>query len=247
MSRKVKPPPKKPSKAYLVSFGDTMTALLAFFIVLNSFAKDQTGAQMHSGTGSFLKAMKKTGSAGSNFGTRSDQSIERVAQTPIYAVPVNDPQRQNSKRGPDDQDDMQRVINRQADDFQRFLNEMEYRYSLNSETPTESQIVFDSFERLAADPQSVLGSKAIQLASDAIGQLSDEAFELEIIVWANMPSERALRKANEYALLIEQFIDSRFKFNTGQRKRLLVSAQPWLFVDAARPKLSFVVSRLERQ
>ncbi|MCA9059275.1 MAG: hypothetical protein KDA85_12285, partial [Planctomycetaceae bacterium] len=29
-----------PSQAYLLSFGDTMTALLAFFIVLNSLAKE---------------------------------------------------------------------------------------------------------------------------------------------------------------------------------------------------------------
>ena len=31
-------------RAYLVSYGDTMTALLAFLIVLYTFAKEQTGA-----------------------------------------------------------------------------------------------------------------------------------------------------------------------------------------------------------
>ena len=72
MSRKQKPPPSKPSKAYLVSFGDTMTALLAFFIVLNSFAKDQTGANMHSGTGSFVNAMSTSGLPGHYPGDRSD-------------------------------------------------------------------------------------------------------------------------------------------------------------------------------
>jgi flagellar motor protein MotB len=246
MSRKAKPPPKKPSKAYLVSFGDTMTALLAFFIVLNSFAKDQTGAQLHSGTGSFLRALKKTGSAGSNFGTRSDQAISRVGQTPIYAVKENDPQYKDKKRGPDDEDDLQRVLNRQAENFQRFLNEMDYRFQVKSGDPTESQIVFDSFEKIGTDSQSVLGPNAIQLASDAIAQLSNDAFELEIIVWANMPSELALKKANQYALQIEQFIGRTFKFNPDQRRRFSVTAQPWLFVDAARPKVSFVLSRLDR-
>ena len=51
MARKKKLP-EPPSKAYLISFGDTMTALLAFFIVLNSLAQEQTGAKLHAGTGS---------------------------------------------------------------------------------------------------------------------------------------------------------------------------------------------------
>ena len=50
MARK-KEPDKGPSQAYLISFGDTMTTLLAFFIVLCSMAEDQTGANLYSGNG----------------------------------------------------------------------------------------------------------------------------------------------------------------------------------------------------
>ena len=55
MAKKQKRVPSGPSNAYLVSFGDTMTALLAFFIVLNSLATEQTGANLYSGTGSFVQ------------------------------------------------------------------------------------------------------------------------------------------------------------------------------------------------
>ena len=60
------------NKSYLVSFGDTMTALLAFFIVLNSLAEDQTGANLHSGTGSFAVAI-------SGYGVTNRQSSKRTS------------------------------------------------------------------------------------------------------------------------------------------------------------------------
>jgi hypothetical protein len=246
MTRKSRPPSKKPSKAYLVSFGDTMTALLAFFIVLNSFAKDQTGAKLHAGTGSFLEALKRTGAEGNNFGTRSDQNIKRVTQAPIYAVPEKWPKNPHKRSGPDEQDDQQRIINRQAEEFQRFLNQINERFGISTGDPTASQVVFDSFEKLGNTPKTVLGPNAIQLASDVIGQLSEVSFEVEVIVWATMPSQLALRNANQSAHLIEQFIENSFRFSGEQRKRFSVSAQPWLFVDATRPKLSFVLSRMDR-
>lgn len=244
MSRKQKPPPKKPSKAYLVSFGDTMTALLAFFIVLNSFASDQTGAQMHAGTGSFIRSSTKTGSAGGKFGDRSGQNFDRKGHTPVYAVAENDPA--NGKKngsGADNANDS--VINRQAENFQRFLNEMNYRFDVTAESPTQSQIVFDSFEKFGAD-KNILGPNAIQLASDAFMSLSDESFELEVIVWATMPSEFALKKSTELAKEVESQLFKSFSLSGRQRQRFSVSAQPWLFVDAARPKVSFVLSRIDR-
>ena len=64
MVKKKKTPPAAPSKAYLISFGDTMTALLAFFIVINSLAREQTGANLYTGTGSFVNAMNASGLPG---------------------------------------------------------------------------------------------------------------------------------------------------------------------------------------
>jgi hypothetical protein len=56
--------PSGPNNSYLISFGDTMTALLAFFIILNTLAEEQTGANLHAGTGSFMDTVDKFGLAG---------------------------------------------------------------------------------------------------------------------------------------------------------------------------------------
>ena len=246
MSRKIKPPPAKPSKAYLVSFGDTMTALLAFFIVLNSLAKDQTGANMYTGTGSFVQAMKSIGIPGQSPGDRSDQVVVKSSPAPIYAVPSEKKVQDDPGKGPDESDDGKRIINRQAENFQRFLSEMEYQFKVNEGNPTQSQVVFDSFENLNRESDDILGPSAIQIASDAISQLSNEQIELEIIVWANMPSPVALKKAMESAQKIQAQLDRSFTFRGDQRQRVTASAKPWLFFDAKRPRASFVLSRLDK-
>ncbi|MEZ6064742.1 MAG: flagellar motor protein MotB [Planctomycetaceae bacterium] len=74
MPREKKRPSSGASNAYLISFGDTMTALLAFFIVLNSLAEEQTGAKLHRGTGSFVQALNNMGMPGFFTGEVSPQS-----------------------------------------------------------------------------------------------------------------------------------------------------------------------------
>lgn len=245
MSRKIKPAPKKPSKAYLVSFGDTMTALLAFFIVLNSLAIEQTGMQLHAGTGSFVRAMKKTGFPGSIFSQNSDRLIALPIASPIYAIPENEKKREkNTANGPDDEGNAKMVRDRQSDNFQRFLNEMDYQFSIVEQSPIASQVVFDSFEQLRREGDSVLGPNALQIVADGINQLSSHpSYEVEIIVWANLPSEQGLNRAMSQAMALEKFLDASFRFTGDQRSRLQVTAKNWLFSDAKRPKISLVMSR----
>ncbi len=259
MSRKKKAPPSKPSKAYLVSFGDTMTALLAFFIVLNSFAKDQTGANMYSGTGSFINAMSSIGLPGDFPGDRTSQVVQMKAPAPIYAVESPEEKKSSNKRlGPDDDADRKRVIDRQTDEFKRFLNEVNRKFDIKEQPPTENQIVFDSFEKLSRsksghdditdlDPDyQPLQDKAIKIASDAISKLTRNEFELEIVVWAPMPSPKAMTRTIATAVAVQNQIDRLFRFTPQQRSRVSSSAKPWLFVDAARPKVSFILSKIDQ-
>ncbi len=245
MSRKEKKPVSKPSKAYLVSFGDTMTALLAFFIVLNSLAKDQTGAKMYSGTGSFVNAIKSIGVPGDYSGDRSGTVIEKTAPSPVYAV-RNDKDNPNNERGigPDDESDKQRILDRQSDQFQRFLNEMERQFSVNEYDPTRKQIVLDSWERLGKTEKDLLGEKAIHVATEAISQIGNPNVEIELIVWADMPSPKSIQKAMDRSVLAQQQIDRLFNFTPEQRSRVRFSAKPWLFVDSKRPITSVVVSKM---
>lgn len=257
MSRKQKAPPAKPSKAYLVSFGDTMTALLAFFIVLNSFAKDQTGANMHSGTGSFVNAISSIGLPGTKPGKRTHLMTQKKAPAPLYAVHSDDEDKDVPGRlGPDSEQDQKRIIDRQTDEFKRFLAEISRQHVVEEQSPTRSQVVLDSFEQLrrksgsnkssdSDDAWRPLQENAIEVASEAIGQLVRRDFELEIIVWAPLPSSISLKRTMETATSIQAQIDSSFLLNPSQQARITYSAKPWLFVDAKRPKVSFVLSRLD--
>ena len=52
------------ANAWMMSYADMATILLAMFIVLSTFSKDQTGISLYHGTGSFQKAMKSFGLPG---------------------------------------------------------------------------------------------------------------------------------------------------------------------------------------
>ena len=253
MARKKPLPSFPPSKAYLVSFGDTMTALLAFFIVLNSFAKDQTGANMHSGTGSFINAISSIGLPGQFPGDRTHLINPKQAPAPIYAVgDPEDEQHYSERLGPDSEPDSGRIIDRQTENFKRFLSEMSRQFQIDEKMPTRSQIVFDSFEKLrkpgGAVPYQPLLPNAILITSETIGRLFFQPeLELEIVVWATQPSRASMKRAMETAVAIQNQVDSSFSLTTEQRSRISVSAKPWLFTDAIRPKISFVLSRMDNR
>ena len=249
MARKTKPPPSKPSKAYLVSFGDTMTALLAFFIVLNSFSKEQTGANLYSGTGSFMNSTSASGLPGGAVGDQSRLTTLKKAPSPIYAI-------QSSKEksaggnpyGPDSNPDSERIIDRQTESFKRFLANVDKSYSVQEAPPTKNQIVLDSFEKFNRPEKGKLcrplKKNAIRIATEAIMKLGSGDFKLEIIVWSNLPGEKALLRSMDVAYQIQDQVDAIFTLTPEQRSRLSVTAKPWLFSDAIRPRLSFAISRM---
>lgn len=245
MSRK-KRVASKPNMGYLVSFGDTMTALLAFFIVLNSLAKEQTGANMHAGTSSFSSAFKSMSTPGDSLTNRTDRKLDLSAPAPIYALnnPNSDPENTPGGIGPDDQDDRERIVDRQNDDFKRFLNELEYQHTMREESPAVNQIVFDSFQILK-DTKKVLDDNSLKLASQAIPMLRNSQYRLEIVVWAKTPGPTSLQNALTKTSEIKQQIQSSFVLTPGQKERMQYVAKPWLFADAARPTVSFIVIRTE--
>lgn len=250
MARKLVIPPAPPSKAYLVSFGDTMTALLAFFIVLNSFAQEQSGANMYSGTGSFVSSASASGLPGRRPGDRSYLLEQRVAPAPIYAFrDPDDEQDHPDQLGPDSDPDNERIINRQTDEFKRWLTDIESQFEVEESEPTKSQIVFDSFEQFRRPGRgkkafAPLQADAIEIASESITKLQLSDFEVEVVVWSPIPSRPSMMRTIDRAIVIESQIDRLFKLTKEQRTRISFSAKPWLFSDAKRPKVSFVLSRM---
>lgn len=241
MSKRKKLEPSAPSKAYLVSFGDTMTALLAFFIVLNSLAKEQTGANMHSGTGSFVNAFSSSGQPGHLTGSRSSDVMQQESQKPIYALAEN--LKDSDKNvGPDDKDEHQRVIDREKEQFQKFLNDLEQQLDLKTLKPIENQVVFDSFARPDAETGK-LSMHAVKLISEAVTKLRDPDVTMEIVLWADMPSASALQRKLKKSVDLRGEVERTFWMQANQKARIQYRVKPWLFADARRPYLSVVLGR----
>ena len=244
MGKKKKLEPSVPSKAYLVSFGDTMTALLAFFIVLNSLAKEQTGANMHSGTGSFAAAFTNSGLPGSFPGDQSREMLQQEAQKPVYALASN--LESLGKIGPDDTDANDRILDRDKEQFQKFLSEIERTFGLKAHKILQNQVVFDSFERFDRET-GALSKHAVQLLSESIAKLREPNINIEIIIWATMPSQNNLTQRLEKSVQLRAEVERKFWLKPAEKERLKYRVKPWLFSDAKRPILSIVVSKVGDQ
>jgi len=244
MARKKKPPPDGPSRAYLISFGDTMTALLAFFIVLNSLAKEQTGANLHSGSGSFVRALSGLGMPGM-LGKRAERVNQMDHISPFYTV--DDPEgraREGSPKGPDDEDNGVRVIDREQEDFERFVFEMERLYSVESFPKAKGQIVFDSFDRFPTEPP-FLTQERRTLCGEVLPLLRSDQYRVDLTVWATTPSVTAWTRAANQAGSLRRELVTVARLSEKQQSRLTCVAKTWPFRDEKRPVMSIVVIKTD--
>ena len=240
MARKQKPPDAPPSKAYLLSFGDTMTALLAFFIVLNSLAKEQTGANMHTGTGSFVNAFSKSGTAGMMPGNRSANAFQKKHHAPIYALAENLDKNEGNV-GPDNKKARDRIVDADKARFQKFLEQMDKDHGLESKPPTVNQVAFDSFVPFNRQT-GAMSDHAIQLAAEIIPKLRNSSARLDIVVWATVPSKSVIDRQMKQVVDVKKEIGEKFWLKENEQRRIRYAIKPWLFSDAKRPIVSFVFS-----
>ncbi|MCA9136740.1 MAG: hypothetical protein KDB00_08275 [Planctomycetales bacterium] len=243
MSNRKKLEPSVPSKAYLVSFGDTMTALLAFFIVLNSLAKEQTGANMHSGTGSFVNAFSSGGQPGHLSGERSSDVLQQKTQAPIYALAENLKDKSDKNIGPDDKNESERVIDREKEQFQKFLNELDEQLDLSTLPKLENQVVFDTFEP-SDSKTGKLSLHAVKLISQALTKLREPGVTMEIVLWADMPSASSLKRKLDKSAELRAEVERTFWMKGSVKSRIGYRVKPWLFADAKRPYLSIILGKV---
>lgn len=237
---------KGPSKAYLISFGNMMMVLLAFFIVLNSLAKEQTGANLHAGTGSFVMSLKSFGLPGIFKPGLSERPFQANAASPIYEVdgPQDGPPGENPGGGPDKEENCLRVIDRDKEQFERFMTEMEHIYNVEELPKTQGRIVYDLFDRL--NSQSPLLTAQHQRAmADVVPLLRRPHYRVEIVVWATTPGATAWKRAALLSAQIRDEILQVASLKPNEAKRLQAVGKPWLLSDEKRPVLSFVVTKDE--
>ncbi|MCA9000906.1 MAG: OmpA family protein [Planctomycetes bacterium] len=83
---------KKGAPSYMVSFGDMMTLILCFFILLVSMAKERKAGMMAKGIGSFVVTLKSHGLTGILSGDEKQEIFDQVRRR-FNLPPEPDPER----------------------------------------------------------------------------------------------------------------------------------------------------------
>lgn len=243
MARKKSQPSFGPNQAYIVSFGDMMTALLAFFIVLVSLAEEQTGANLHTGTGSFVRALDGFGLPGAFSKDTSDRAVSLSHAGPLYVVGAEDQDPDKESLGPDEEDNGIRVIDREREEMQRFVNEMNRLASVKKLPASQGEVSFDFFNTLSKTapllPDS-FGNVLIQL----VPVLMNRNYGVDVIVWATTPSQTAWTRAAKQSAQIAREISEKTGISVTQPTGLRSVGKPWAYSDVKRPVFSIVVRRV---
>jgi hypothetical protein len=233
-----------PNQAYLLSFGDCMTALLAFFIVLNSMAAEQTGANLHAGTGSFNRALNSHGLPGLFPNDRSKRAVQFNDVAPTYMVDDPEVDDFGGGSGPDETDDNQRVLDRAEEQFSRFLEQSRRMALLKREAGIRAEVSFDVMTPIASDDN--LLSDELQKTLSQLRTISRKPDRvIEITVWATTPSQSAWTRAAKQAEQIRQEAIRYLNIETSQRNRITANGRTWISSTLKRPSVTITLRQLE--
>jgi hypothetical protein len=245
MAAKKPPPSGGPSKLYLLSFGDCMTSLLAFFIILTSLAQDQTGVDLYVGTGSFVQALDSYGLPGVFPRDRSKLDHQADTCTPQYAVGGDDVKKPNDEQSESDPNKPpRRVLDRELESFERMIFELERRYDVNALPKMQGRVEFDVFEPLnSKSPRLPQGAR--QILAQVVPLLKIGLHEVEIIVWATTPRRTAWQRAVRESALLRGEAIAMAQLPDAEQHRLKASGRAWPVPDARRPVMTVVVTRID--
>lgn len=232
-----------PNQAYLLSFGDCMTALLAFFIVLNSMAAEQTGANLHAGTGSFNRALNSHGMSGLFPNERSQRAVQLNDVAPMYMVDDLESDDFGGGTGPDETDDNGRIVDRAEEQFSRFLEQSRRMTLVKREAGIRAEVSFDVMAPISAE--GTLLSEELQKTLSQIRTISRKPDRvIEITVWATTPSQSAWTRAAQQAEQIRQEAITYLNIEKSQIHRITANGRTWISSTLKRPSISITLRQL---
>lgn len=246
MARKEKPQSSGPNLLYLVSFGDTMTALLAFFIVMNSLAKEQTGADIHSGTGSFIEITNHLGVPGIFDDGMSRYRLQMKESSPLYMVPDDEGREpEHNGSGPDEDGDNSWIRDREQEDYERFLIELERLQHVRGLPRIAGEVSFDRMKHLPSEgPLFDAGMR--EMIVPLAPQFRNPNYEVEVVVWSPTPSKSAWTRTTLEAYKLREEIVAAMQLPGADAARLTAVAKPWLYSDIKRPVVTVTVRKITR-
>ncbi len=218
------------SNAWMVSYADMATILLAMFIVLSTLGKDQTGISLFYGTGSFKQALKNFGLPGLN--ANSNQVVP--LQSAGTAYPTEAPFRESAE------DPTGRIIDGEQEYLQHFLSEMGRAFEARKLDRTAGHCSLDVYDPLGKNPPNFTG-KAREVIMQMLPLLRRGGYRLQVVVWAPMPNESTVLRAASQAQQLVAEINTEADLDPLARQRLVAVSQTWRYRDVPRPVLSVVV------
>lgn len=228
--RKRKTPDKKPDpEAWMMSYGDMATILLAMFIVLSTLGKDQTGLNLMQGLESWRDSRQFFGLGGTSPRSARVQQMQFPGRT--YSVP--DPWSR-------DQNDRDAVLDAEQEDLDRLLNWLKDSFDLRRVQAPAAQATVEEFEPFRNGRLSPAQHRRLE---PLIPVLADRDHRIFVVVWASMPSETALLRAAAEAAALASEIRTLTGLPLGG-DRLTAVGQPWAFPDKRRPVYTLTLERV---
>jgi len=224
------------SLAWMMSYADMATILLAMFIVLSTFAKDQTGISLYYGTGSFRAAVANFGLPGLT--PNSSQVVPLQAPGPQHTLPAQD----GGEEGPDghvakdkeqangSETHPERVIDGEVENFQRFVGEMDRHFKTGKMARSGGQTALDFYE--------ILNKKAPLLPDKTQEQIAP------LLPLLRQGGYRI--RATQEALDVVDELAAGAGIEGDARRRLVAVGQSWPYRDVQRPVMSVIVTRTEK-
>lgn len=219
-----------------------MTAMLAFFIVLNTLAKEQTGADLHTGTGSFIAAVNSMGLPGMMTSSSSKHILQKKDASPKYIVGDEDTQEKHHVDGPDEESNQIKILNREKDNLQRSIVEWEQHFEIEMEAEESNAVTIDLFQPLGKG-EKILPKDAKKVLVESMALLSRPGYQLEIDVWAPTPSKTALARMTQSATEIKAALRSQFPMLFSNEDNIRCRVKLWPLSDEKRPVLSITIIR----
>ena len=164
--------------------------------------------------------------------------------SPLYMADIpEDAEPDSNGTGPDD-DNSIRSVDREMEEFKRFLNELERKSNVDADPATTGEVVFDFFEPLNAEPPT-LPPQYDEIVAQFIPLLRRSTHRVDIVVWTPTPSPTAWARSSELAFRVKQELVKRNRLNPQQASRLSATSRPWFDRDAKRPIISVIMKRVE--
>jgi flagellar motor protein MotB len=238
------------SLAWMMSYADMATILLAMFIVLSTFAKDQTGISLYYGTGSFRAAVASFGIPG--LMPNSQQVVGLNAPGPQHTLPTDNdavsaptsPTAKDKDHGNESDKAQDRIIDGEQENFQRFLGEMDRHFKTAKLPPTAGQTALDFYDKLNKKAPFLTTLQQEQLAP-LMPLLLQTGYRIQVVVWAGIPRDTATTRAAEEAADVVEELAAGAGLDAAARARLIAVGQSWPYRDVQRPVMSVVVTRTQ--